>query len=600
MIVEVHSVARPGRPVLLLLALFVVLCGALGLAWVQSASKRSLAPPQNIRGTPLIVCPPRGWREAIDRPGHFFLADHSEPSDSEGTFERQITFRYRRLPQYVSPETYVATSDSQLRASSNRPEAKMIRGIRAIQVQRVHAANFRGHLYRKESVLRVACHPRGDVIVVEYAPMTELTRADFQLLDAICDALDFNDPQLKLHGPEAQKQVGLRLPTMKGWTVVGPQHPVSPTLFVLGGPAGADAGLTRVARSWRSETRTETDLLRDAILSARHSRSEKIRFLEWVRRDGMNVIGAQIWKASAAPAETFVAFALFSGPTDLALVVPDLVELSHDSLQIAQTISETLVFEHWPGRIDLAAARAAGIRLAAEVTERGPLPWWGRNPQASSFFMRTGSVEAGCSIFRRIGAGDRERGYAYSGGFAWANPSAKRYVRERWTLDSKALAFERSLEFGDCIDRLGLQFLKPDRVLWESRKIDTPTVWRRETRDGLETESEYPISPAFVAPPIEDLIAARVARGSDPAVLIETSNRDLPSSHTRLLFPQSSDDRGSTTVLFLEDYAPTGITIRFDSEDRPMQFVQIGLPLDRLQKGEQESLTARLQTKLDD
>lgn len=578
--VEVHSSSRPGRPALLAILSGVVLAGLLGLAWFQASEKRSLGPPQRIAGTPLIVRPPRGWIPAPDDPGRFILAEKNDPHSTEGALERQVAFRYERQLAYAPPERVIVTWDRLQNAHSEEPMRTQIRGIPAIQVRRLQQQRAFGHAFIKESILRVATHPRGDIIAVEYWTMMELTSADYELLESICSAIDFVDPELKRVGDDAMRHAGLVFPTQPDWSVVGPCHDQTAALHVL----GRDGGAVAVARTWLAPGRTLEDLLRDHVAAERPDWLAKARVLESGRRDGVTVHSVYVADPQYPKSEEFRAYALSTERGDAALILPDPGGYPPEGRRLAARLAALVLFAAEGDRPDYREATSAGAEIAAKIAEKGAMSWWGRSDRRYDFLYEgRGTAALAQSVDRAPAGGNASDGYSYRGSDISVDTAAKRYSRSRWALDADASGYQMTLDMGREDSLLpGARSLMGEWTIREERASGSTGV-RREIQRGVEAIASREFMPgtAFVAPPAEVIAEGLVAAGNRDAVLLEVSHPLGLGSNSRLLRRLEPDVSGRPRVLRVDDYSPLGVVLTFDSESEATDRVVDGLVVPR-------------------
>ncbi|MBI5865110.1 MAG: hypothetical protein HZB38_11505, partial [Planctomycetes bacterium] len=549
-LVEVHSVTRPGRPALLVLLTGALLAGSLGLAWYQSHEKRALGDPTPIEDTPLIVRVPRDWVQSPTEPGLFLLADRKHV-DALSELEREVQFRYLRRRGFEPPERVIRTWDRSERSQSSEPSETHIRGIRAVQVRRIRMLSIFGHRLVKESLLRVACHPRGDIIAVEYSPTAELTGADLELFDLMCAGIEFSDPELNLTGDDAKKNAGLDFPTRKNWHVAGPVHPGTPVVHVVAGRAGRDGWVVQAARSWLSATRTPADLLYDAVVSVRPELRERLRTVEWGRKDGVSVAAAMVDVDRSSGDGAYVAFALSRAEGEVGLVLTDFADISRDSLSTARDLADHLNFASWPNSPDWAAAGAAGEELAKRITTRGASTWWSRAAVRAAYQAAIGEKsEIACCEKRSATSGSPERGYAFAGQSMSLDTSTKHYRQTSWTIDDRAEGYSLQHEVGVLESLLpGSRGLISADLVRETREPGGPVRRKSGMAASRTEETEFVPGPAFVCPPAEELAAAEVAGWERGEALIQVSNPTGRGENARFLRPLLPDASGDRRVL---------------------------------------------------
>jgi hypothetical protein len=584
---EVHTSSRPGRPATLIVMSGLVLAGTLGVAWFQTNEKRALAAPLRIGGTPLVVRPPRGWTQSPDDPGRFVLAERNDPSGTQGALDRRIEFSYERRRTFVPPEQVILSWDRLQRAQSEVPVRTSIRGIPAIQVIRHHQQRAFGITFEKESILRVAAHPRGDVIAVEYSTVMQLSSADLELMDSICAAVDFVDPELQRGGQDAQRRAGLEFPTPAEWSVLGPRHDESDALHVLSLDSGGETAAVAVARTWLTAGRSPADLLRDYLSINWPARSRRARVLEWGRRDGVTVHGIQLSDPGYPLSQSTAAYALSTERGDLALILPDAGGYPTGTLALAERLADVVTFSAGYAPADFSTAAREGEAIAAKIRENGAVSWWGRSPQRQEY-LRNGRGAALAQTVYRQSAGRTGDAYSYRGTVLTLDTAGKRFERARWTLDERAAEYQLTLEMGREDPLLpGVHGLSGEWTIREAL-TDGPSRVRREVLRGgqIVSETTFDPGPAFIPPPVEEIAESLVAAGAAGTVLVQVSNVLGTGSNPRLLRRLEPDAAGRARVLRVDDYAPLGVVLTFDADHRAVDRVVEGLVVSQFDTSE--------------
>jgi len=182
---EVYSTTRPARPRVLLLLTAGLLVTMLGLAALQAESTRALGPRTRVAGTPLTVRPPHGWRPDPNNPGVFRPARGRVVRGGDELF-RFVRYAYHYEGRYVDPLLFLDEIPGE---PSFPPRRARLAGLDGIEVIRPRALRLGREIYPVETVLRVACSPQGDVVVLEYWPLAEIDQGEAALVDRLADAV---------------------------------------------------------------------------------------------------------------------------------------------------------------------------------------------------------------------------------------------------------------------------------------------------------------------------------------------------------------------------------------------------------------------------
>lgn len=550
---EVYSGTRPGKPARLLIISAVLLAGTLGLAWWQVSASRALASEQRVENTPLVVRPPIGWVANPKTPGRFVLPSRQPGvGRSRISIERQITFSYSRSPYFRSPREWVrqrAERDA-LPFSDYRP-ARIGRfwGIQATRRLRVE---HRGMGFDQDSVIRVACTPRGDILVVEYVPLTDLTLGDLDLLDAICRAVRIDDESVGRSPADAWTQVGLaaRLPSDACVVAAREEFPGLHIGFLEGGEM---VHAIDVFRTWMAPGRSAAEILRDVATSTLHAPWVDLPTPDELHRaDGLSM--AFIQNPVVDQDDTFVCAGLvWRDARDVVLLISRAssryAALAEKSLK---QLAETIGFREADCAPDVGASIVAGTALTKLLTQQGPVAWWGR--EMSRDYLLDADNGLRLHVLERA-AESRNPSLGYRGQDLAIFPSG--HESERWTMD------EHGYEYSNT---------------WQGAAADgTPTSIRtKRAADGTMQHTiqlgrlnrTVKLIPAeyFVAPPMELIAHAWVANQDDGEWLIETIGPWGQSLPTMRMQPLSPDSEGRRRVASQLDYSPTGAIITFNSD----------------------------------
>jgi hypothetical protein len=567
---EVHSGTKPGRPSVALLFSAIVLVAALGLAWVQVLQSHSLGPEQAVPHTPLLVRPPLRWVPDPSDSGSFVLPVLREARGQEyWEADRRIRFEFERWPAFQPLAEQLATEAS----GGFKPEPARIGPFAAVQLRQAVRRRWGRQTILRESILRVACLPGGQLVKVVYLPMTDLTLADLRLFDRVCAAIRFSDPTLDVPPAQAKQQAGVEFPLPAGSPVGLPHVADVPGLFVGGSEGGLPAWSLGIFRTWLAEGRTPRDLLNDFAMTGWLLADSADQVRQWQRGDGVTVATLRHPDPERNQHSVAAAWVVDRSPTQVVMLFVYTNEQHLAGAEAAaQRVAEQLDIRPLPAIPDLDSAQAAGVQLAALLTKKGALPWWGQRPTTLTYSGTTPRGEEVLTVQRAPISQDPERGY--QGVLEHRLRNHTWVDRSLWTIDGHALGytFKTTLHVGD-----GHPLTSTDNRSAASdvirRTIDINEVrrWDGTFRPG----------PAFVCPPVESLAEAWVARQSEGVWLVDVATVFGHGSHTRLLRPLPPQS-GNTRALVLDDYRPQGVLVAFDGNGESQYEVEPGARYERI------------------
>jgi len=571
---EVHLGSKPGQPRLLLVCAAAVLVGTLGLAWWQAYDKRALGGEVRIEGTPLVVQPPRGWRQDPRDPGLFALPVGREGTGrGEVTLERYVSFQYGRDATFVPPEEILKRRNLQEWAKSTAPEPARVGPLAGIQVRRIVRHLAFGRVYLQEQVLRVACSPRGDIIMVECVPLTGLTAAQLELLDDMCAAIRLEDPAFTAKPAELLRHAGIEVPEDESWKVFGPDFPEVPGFYVQSCVDGMPAWSLGVFRTWLAGGQTPPDLLVNFGSYYWGLAPRDAHVAESQRQDGARIAAmrhpafgrsdhrvASVWLV-AESAERAALIFVFSG-----------AGFAEAADEAARKLAQALTCGPTEALPPLQAAAAAGRELADILTQKGAVPWWGRLPMEAYYVEPATKHPRGVYIGRAALADDPAAGYR---GHTLYLPNTERESGpqlERWTIDGHARGYDYRFQ-GDIDTWQG----RVPVTIEERLDAGSGTVRRAVKTPGQRRSWEFPVGPSFVCPPLMSIAEAWVAQRDEGAWLIEgtthwvevTGHIDV-RAHTRFLRPLPPDQSGHRRLLMMTDFWPRGTVLGFDEGPEPL------------------------------
>lgn len=557
MLFEAYTGTRPGRPRLLLFITAGLLAGALGLAWLQVRAARALGPEQRVGDTPLWVRVPKGWRADSQNPRRFILPVGRK--GSREVFERSLRFDFVRLSGFESVEQLLRVPELLGPGQVTHIDPTHLGPYNAAEVRSLEPIQIGRTRFVRETLTRLTCLPRGQVLRVVYEPLSELAPADLDIVEEVCTTLRVADPSLSGVPADYLKRAGLTVPLNAGWTVVGPEFAEVPAVYIGGLTKELPAWSIAIFRTWLANERTPRDLLADSAAE---------RWLLWDiaalvreehRADGATITSIRrprSGQASESPVSTWVVqqsaaqaviMFVYAGPSD-----------ADGADEAAAGIAAEIEIASLDTLPSLAETTAAGVTLAGDLLKAGPAPRWGRESVETTYRCTTRDE----TVVVQRGARGRDPAQGFEGSL-WRRAGRARDDREVWTVDEHAGAYTWRADFG--YDDSAVQVV-------EQRARPDGEVRRRIVMDDRERQRwSFTPGPAFVPPPTESIIHGWVARAEPRAALIEVSSLLGPGTHTELL-RHLPPDGPYPRVLVQVDYRPEGLIEAFDDTRAETQY----------------------------
>ena len=559
-------------------ALLVAACAlllALGLAWVQIASKRALAPEIAIEHTPLHVRPPAGWIQAADDPGRFFLpppAAHRRQFDAI----KQFTISYQRPGFFISP------------FSRERQVPTRLGGLPAVQtrVRRPHEGSSRVD----QVVSRVTCSPRGDLIRIDYIARAGLSMADLELLNEIAESVRIDAPGAIVPAADALARCGVRCATDEGWIGALPFMDGVAGGFIGGVTEGIPVWSLGLFRSWLAPGRTPEDLMADFAIRHWPDDAGRAAVMTSVRADGVSVARVARPSGVDSPVAAGWIVAADSGRVCLVTAYATLEFTSELAAEAAQRVVDELTFTTEPGFPDIDAAARLGQALVERVVSTGPGHWWdnqtqrdyyiGRSPLGAQAYLAIRAPTRGESRpgYRGVDyllRGDGDERYYWSFDGVAKRPIGYRFVHEQYVHS-----------------RVGRQQLEQRTT--EARDAGATRVVRVRQDQSSKQQGAFETGPGFVVPGIETLVQFVAAREDVPALLIESTALQSRGATTQLLRPLPSPDAGEHKLLIQHDVAPQGMLVVFDKDGTMLRVETSSIDFARVTQQEAEGRFPRL------
>lgn len=549
--IEVQAQTKPARPALLPVVCAATLFGVVALAWWQVDESRRLGDEVAIRGTPLRVRVPRDWVAVQDSPGRFVLPGEMRDPRGVTTIERQIFFAHARLGTFVPPEQVVEQLNRNEAARATPPEASRIGALPALQVRRVVSVQHGRQLYQRETAMRVAVTPGGDVIRVEYTPLLELSLADLELLDDICASIRLAD-RLPPAPPDGLLQrAGVRFPVARDWQLFPPDFAEVAGVFVQASDQGIPRWVLAVHRTWLAEERAPTELLRD--FADAHWRTAELVPQASSSRTRNEILQIQRPRGGASPVAGACLVTAAGGAACLVVAYAD-VERAAVAAQAALELAAALEFTPTEQVPDVESAARAGAQLVLGLPEAVQRIWQAGARQDQYRGERRGKR---LSLLRSR----QPRGSAPQGGFEGQDQLGSEESGAQqdfaWSIDGRGQGYS---------GKLTLRAARGAELILEERRARDEALLKRTLNQTRANSQLIRIGPRFVSPPVESVAESEVAGRSGGAWLIEVSPLRPLSTVSRLLRPLPPDAEGNRRVLIQDDFAPRGTISAYDSD----------------------------------
>ncbi|MCG3126233.1 MAG: hypothetical protein CHACPFDD_01063 [Phycisphaerae bacterium] len=567
---EVHSGSRPVRPSAAVVASAAALALTLCLAWLQTRQSLALGAPVRIAGTDLVVRPPAGWVQHPNQPGTFLLTRGDRDGQPVGKPERRISFIGGRNHVYFSPADLLTRDQP----SPLQPEPATIAGLPGVEVRRLVWREFRGWRYAHETIIRMACSPRGDFVRVDYEPLTEPTQGDLELLRAVSAAVRIDTPGATLSASDALAAAGIQLKTDPKWRFAAADFPDVQGCYLADLDPQQPYGIA-ILRTWLAPGRSPADLVIDFAAERWERLIDPQQVRQRQRADGAAVAAAEVDDDDAA---VFAAQCVAAAPHQAVMLFLAAPPRARPAARAAlEQLADNLQFAPTSRDLDLSAALAAGAELAEHVRREGIAGCW-TNPQSSAFHLAWSNLSAapvaGFATARKAVADGFDGVSAFS--------MHDRIERETWHVARDMVAFSRVID-GTLGDAPAIPIrIEDDRAAGSSRIQRVVTLQRR--RDGAPREQKRAITPGntFISPPSEPIAEARAARTGRSPCVVECLSRYGPATHTRLLRslpaaptparrtdePAASSPGGRELprVLVQYDFNPAGTVLAIDED----------------------------------
>ncbi len=560
MVIEVYTGSRPGRPQALAVLCALTLAGTLGLAWAQVHAARALGPQQRVGDLPLLVRLPKDWQQDPRDPTRFLLPTRDADRRKLFGFERGIRFEFERLPGYEPLEDSLRRLELDDRSALATLRAARIGGHAGVEVRRVSPQVIGRAVVKRETVIRFASLPRGEMIMVTYDALIELRPADLAIIDDVCDSLVIDDPTITGDSADFLAQAGFELDLDAGWQVVGADFPGVPAVYIGGTVQGAPAWSLGVYRSWLAAERTGRDLLIDLAADSWLLLDDAEQVIADEQRDDGATVTTALRPQGVAGTRLCGAMVVTQSARRVALIVvfagPEGVE---PGLAAARRVAETIKMTTVDAIPPIADAERAGVELMERLHESGPQSRWGAQSVETTY--REGGGREILVATRAVAARGAGRGYE---GVA-LKKVGRRQESTSWRIDAGAEAYAWEAEFfiGHTPAQVSEQRGRDGAV---TRRLVLDTSRRSPARSMTFTPG-----PGFVPLPAESIIAGWAAGGLPEAAIVECSSALGQGAHTQLLHRLAADGE-YPRVLVQRDYWPVGRIEAYDEERATLHY----------------------------
>ncbi len=574
---EVYTGTRPGKPALATILCAAAVVSALGLAFAQVHRARGLGDELRIPSTPLVVRVPRTWTDSPRSPGLFELRSRSSgATPAEQLVYRRILFRYQRLPGFQPVDRLLAEAYG-IRVDGGVVRAASLAGLPSGEVRLLEQVG-RARRLQRERIVRLACSPRGDLISVEYQPLTELTPADLELFEEICAAVRIDDTELTRAAEQVQSRAGIRFATPPDWRVCGADSEFVPGLFIEALDAGLPIWSLGVHRTWMSDGRGPKELLAD--FAAVYWNLSPPNVAPSVESLPDRVV-ATLRHPAPADAQPLIASARIvlvqSGGAVMLTVSTDARYLERAE-RAADQLARSIALGDGETVGDPVRAEASGRELAAQLTQRGAAPWWGKLDQQNEYAVTYAFTSAEGKTDRGAIDGDPQRGYRGAATFMIRDTNESR--TSSWELDGDGIGYAYQLE-SKTVRRGRMRHVQIEERRTRGGNQVTRTV--TETEGRRRTEVRFEVGPAFICPPAEPAAEFWVARQESGEWIVQVSTVEGGQTHRRRMRPIPPDDEGNYRLLIQDDFFPRGTVIAYDDDANLVRQVDGFATVERVQ-----------------
>lgn len=550
---ELHLGTKPARPTRLLVASAVLLCAVLVLAQAQAVLRLQRTvdlahTPTPIYGSPLTVRLPKNTLEDPGNPRSYILPQPGVTAPHSGAVVgRRIRFIYDHRPGYVPLNRLAQELGRSASAATIMTDAVKVGALPAIDV----LTEFRGERRLEVVVYRLACSPLGDVIGVEYTPLSEWTPAEQRVLDAICATVSLGAGASNSATPEQlQQRAALHVTPPAQGRLISPQFAEAPGFYVTGDPAEPAwlVGFVRAVipdpESLQPQFSEISFRLWGTELAAAPTPVTLPTQLQgyWLRpaKDNTAVHSAAL---VLNPATNDAAWVFTSGEAQAAE-------------SAAQALIASLRFDAHPLFSNLAPVSAEAAKLVQALETTGPSPWWRAASSLRFLRIQAGQRTGNGVALRAALAGGRA---GYQGKETILYDDSVEQLQTVWELSGAAFDYQLAQEE---TTRFATQ-----SVIVRDERRDGEDLVRRSVRDGRQPRVSHsiPVDEHFVPRPLEEVFEQAAAMTDNAAYRIDVLDGDHPRTLPRLVWNIPPDAEGRRRAFLLDASEPWGVVLTFDS-----------------------------------
>lgn len=555
--IEVHSGARPGRPVLLLIISAIVLCVTLGLARLQVATKRALGAAISLPNSPLVIRPPQEWSADEKVPNRFVQSSGARGLFSEWEDQRSIEFHYETLYPGVTARAAAQILISEVTEFLPNARKVNVGPWGGLEIQRTGALIRDNVAARRTEICRLAVSPRGDVLLVRYECFGTPTLGDLTRLDDICDAIKFEkEARYAIDQSAAEALLHFQFGKMDDWEFLHQFRPES--LGVILSRETADERTTiNFLRTWRSFDRDPIAILCDRAAIRLRVPYDTLQVQELVSSNDSLIAYIESDPSERDP-DTNTAFSILANGEQLALIDITTSAPLDDTGGFLQDVFGEAQLQPVPRFANLDAATEVGRQVIADVRETGIAQSLPTSDHEQIFASSGALIREEIERVRRSRstrnvwqhAGEETR-IVYAPIFR----GPQELSSEQWVTDDTATIFKLNGE---------QPIQRPTFVFSEERKtVSGPVI--RQILSGRKRETSFDPGPNYAAPPLLPYVYASFANGNEPQLLVEVSA--IRAAATNALLATVLERTIGQTQLFLQtDSRPTGMIYVIDNE----------------------------------
>ncbi|MGE3180511.1 MAG: hypothetical protein AB7N71_02695 [Phycisphaerae bacterium] len=549
---EVHTGARPGRPIILLLTAAIVLMITLGVARLQVAAKSALGVAVRLQDSPFMVRPPKGWSESKEQPGRFYHSSEGRGLFSEWQDQRAVEFHYVMMYPGVTARDAAAFLVENVSEHVENARPASIGPWPGIEFQRSGAIVQGNQAIARIEICRVAVSPRGDALIAQYRTFGTPTLGDLTRFDDICDAVTLSsDANVDVAQDDTVASCGIRLKTLPAWTFFRPALAATPGFFASRADDAAPITL-EIIRTWQSQQRPPRALALDLAAERWNTHPADLEARDLPLSPDIAVVALNR-PHNSTDRSTLVQLGAVSHGDEVLLYCAYSPKLTpKDADGVIREVFADVQFTPLALYENLAGAKRSGKTVIENIRDHGIRHYWQTPIFRDVFASDDGVTQIRQERTRRI----REfRGVTLHEGettLVFASPGiAKPLVlyHEQWQSNDDCSRFELS----------GTLPLEQPPVEYVEKRESATGLVSRQISGAVTRRYTYQPGPNFaVDPPLGELVRVALATGEEEQVLIETpAIRGNTTAYELLTVLERSPQR--VTILTQSDFRPDGI-----------------------------------------